>query len=364
MSQKYSKPKIILVAILVIVISLLHYITRMQEVYYHIFYRELYFLPLILAGFWFGLRGGLATSLGISALYFPFVLIYWQGFSTGDFDRLLETLLFNVVAAGLGFLSDQQRNEEKKRLEVEHMAREQAESAKRLKSDFLSIVSHELRTPLISIIGYNDLLLDGVAGSLNEEQVDALKKIDKNSKRLLELITAMLDLSHLEAKSLEIIDVNVPQLIEEIKNENKSLIESSGLVFIWKIYPGLQSIRTDPAKLKVVLKNLIGNAVKFTEKGSVTLDVRRHDKGVEISVTDTGTGIASEAKQLIFEPFRQAENPLTRQHGGIGLGLYIAKRLMELLGGTINVESEVGRGSTFSVWIPTGEETGAGVRSR
>lgn len=357
MIGQYSKSRIVLVATLVIVISVLHYVTRMQQVYYHIFYRELYFLPLILAGFWFGLRGGVITSLSITALYLPVTVMNWEGFSPEDFDTILEILLFNIVAAGLGFISDREKAAEKARIEAERVAREQAESANRLKSDFLSLMSHELRTPLISIIGYNDLLFDGVAGSLNEEQVDALKKIDKNSKRLLELITAMLDLSHLEAKSLEIIDVNVPQLIEEIKNENKSLIESSGLDFVWKIYPGLQSIRTDPAKLKIVLKNLIGNAVKFTEKGSVTLDVLRHDKGVEISVTDTGIGISSEAQQLIFEPFRQAENPLTRQHGGIGLGLYIVKRLLELLGGTINVESEVGRGSTFSVWIPTGEET-------
>lgn len=129
MSQKYSKPKIILVAILLIVISLLHYITRMQEVYYHIFYRELYFLPLILAGFWFGLKGGMATSFSIAALYLPLIVMEWHGFSPTDFDRLLETFLFNIVAVGLGIISDRQKAIEKARNEAERMAREQAESA-------------------------------------------------------------------------------------------------------------------------------------------------------------------------------------------------------------------------------------------
>jgi hypothetical protein len=214
-------------------------------------------------------------------------------------------------------------------------------------------VSHELRTPLISVIGYNDLLLDGVAGKLTEDQLDALRKIDKNSKKLLELINAMLDLSRLEAKSVEIKEFSVSDLIKEVESETKSLQERSGLNFVWKVEPELPTLRTDPGKLKVVLKNLVSNALRFTEKGSVAVDAHRQNGGVEISVIDTGIGIPPEALLIIFEPFRQIESPLTRQHGGTGLGLYIAKRLLEILGGTIKAESEVGRGSTFRVWIPT-----------
>jgi len=308
---------------------------------------------LILSGFWLGLRGGLITSLSITALYIPITVMRWQGFSPDDFDKLLEILLFNIVAPGLGFLSDRRKTEEKARIEAEHIAREQAESADRIKSDFLSIVSHELRTPLVSIIGFNDLLLDGVAGKLSEEQVDALKKIDNNSKKLLELINAILEFSRLEAESVEIKEIKVSDLLKEIESETKSLISESGLNFVWNIVPDLPLHRTNPAKLKVVLKNLISNAVKFTEKGSVTVEAHRQDGGIEISVEDTGIGIAPEALPIIFEPFRQIENPLTRRHGGVGMGLYIVKKLVEILGGTIQVESEVGRGSTFRVWIPT-----------
>jgi signal transduction histidine kinase len=352
MAQVNRKPRIILITLLVVIISILHYITKMQQVYYHIFYRELYFLPLILAGFWFGLRGGVITSLSITVLYLPFSLIHWQG-SPDDFDTILEILLFNIVAVGLGLISDREKAEEKARIAAEQQAREQAESGNRLKSDFLSLVSHELRTPLVSIIGYNDLLLDGVAGRLTEEQVDALKKIGNNSKKLLELINAILKFNRLEAESVELKEVSVSDLIREVEVETKSLQEQSGLNFVWKVEPELPTLQTDPGKLKVVLKNLVSNALKFTEKGSVAVDAHAKDNGVEIDVVDTGIGIPPESLPIIFEPFRQIESPLTRQHGGIGLGLYIVKRLLEILGGTIKVESEVGRGSIFRVWIPS-----------
>ena len=352
-----NKLKTGIIVLLVSIISLLHYVTGMREIYYHIFYRELYFLPLILAGFWFGLKGGIITSLSVTVLYIPVVVMHWQGFSPDDFDTILEILLFNAVAAGLGFISDREKAHEEARIEAERRAREQAESANRLKSDFLSVISHELRTPLISIIGYNDLLLDGVAGSLAEEQIDALRRIDKNSKNLLDLINSMIDLSRLEAEqlSVESRETRISDLIEEIKSENQILFEKPGISFVWKVQPNLPSLRTDPAKLKVIITNLISNAVKFTEKGNVTVDVCGHNGAVEFSVIDTGTGIPPEMLPVIFEPFRQVENPITRTHGGVGLGLYIVKRLLDLLGGTIDVESRVGSGSTFRVFIPRGE---------
>jgi len=349
-----NKSKTGFVVLLVFTISFLHYFTSMRQIYYHIFYRELYFLPLILAGFWFGLKGGIITSLSVTALYIPVVVLHWEGFSPDDFDKILEILLFNAVAVGLGFISDREKAHEEARIDAERRAREQAESANRLKSDFLSVVSHELRTPLISIIGYNDLLLDGVAGGLAEEQIDALRRIDKNSKNLLELINSMIDLSRLEADqlSVESKETRISDLIEEVKSENSSLFEKPGVGFVWKVQPNLPLLHTDPVKLKVILKNLIGNAVKFTEKGSITIDVHSHNDGIEFSVSDTGIGIPPEMLPIIFEPFRQLESPITRTHGGVGLGLYMTRRLLEMLGGEITVKSEPGLGSTFCVYMP------------
>ncbi|MBI3301574.1 MAG: HAMP domain-containing histidine kinase [Deltaproteobacteria bacterium] len=232
---------------------------------------------------------------------------------------------------------------------------EQAESANRLKSDFLSTVSHELRTPLHIIMGYNDLLPDEGFGSLTEEQTDILRRVERSARALSELINATLDIGRLETGRLpvEIKQVDLAALIEQIQDETQNLQEEkAGLAFFWRVAPALPPLYTDPVKFKVVLKNLVGNAVKFTEVGSVTVDVSTRDGGVEVSVADTGIGLAPEALPIIFEPFRQVENPLTRSHGGVGLGLYIVRRILEVLGGTITVESTLGQGSTFRVWLP------------
>ena len=127
---------------------------------------------------------------------------------------------------------------------------------------------------------------------------------------------------------------------------------------MWRVEAQLPTIYTDPGKLKVVLKNLLSNAVKFTKEGSITVEAQAQGAGVVISVTDTGIGIPADAQAFIFEPFRQVDSSTTRPYSGSGLGLHIVRRLLELLGGTVTVESEVGRGSTFRVWVPTGRSRG------
>ena len=203
-------------------------------------------------------------------------------------------------------------------------------------------------------MGYNDLLIDGEFGALPEEPLEILRRMEHSAWELNEIVNATLDVSRLDTGRLplEIKKIDLLLLLEEVKQETENLRANSPLEFFWLAPPSIPPIFTDPMKVKVVLKSLISNAVKFTETGSVTVSVATLQDGVEINVTDTGIGVAPEARTLIFEPFRQAENPMTRKYGGIGLGLYIVRRMLELLRGTISVESTPGQGATFNVHLP------------
>jgi len=237
---------------------------------------------------------------------------------------------------------------------------EELKRANSSKTDFLATMSHELRTPLSVIMGYTRLLLDGDFGRLKAGQADILWKIDKSARELLDLITATLEVSRLETKepALELQEVRLAELLRELEHETRGLREKPGLSFVWRVDAQLPPVHTDRTKLKVVLKHLIDNAAKFTEAGRITVDAHVKGEGVEIAVADTGAGIAPEVLPVIFDIFRQGAGPLTRQYEGIGLGLYVVRRTVELLGGSVSVESEVGRGSTFSVWVPNSEERG------
>jgi signal transduction histidine kinase len=235
---------------------------------------------------------------------------------------------------------------------------QELEQANQLKSDFVASMSHELRTPLNLIIGYNDLLLDAAFGQLTTEQSDTLRRMSKSSRELLDLIQATLDLSRFETKRvpLDMRDVRVGDLIAEVDAETRGWRDKPELRFVWDIPAAQTRVYTDPLKLKMVLKNLIDNAVKFTVRGKVEVRAHSKDEGVEICVNDTGIGIPKDAQSVIFEPFRQADRSISSTYGGVGLGLYIVRRLLDMLGCTISVESEPGQGSSFRICIPPDAE--------
>ncbi len=227
-------------------------------------------------------------------------------------------------------------------------------------------MSHELRTPLNVILGYNELLLDEVFGTLTPEQAASLDRVGMSARELLELINATLDISRLETgrAALALEDIDPAALLQDIESETRALREKPGVESVWRIVPNLPRIRSDLVKLKVLLKNLIANAIKFTDHGSVTIAAQARDGWIEFSVADTGTGMSSETQAVIFEPFRQGDSSATRLHGGVGLGLYIVSRLLEMLSGRIEVESAVGVGSTFRVRIPVNATHSARVGAR
>jgi signal transduction histidine kinase len=234
------------------------------------------------------------------------------------------------------------------------IAKEAAEAADRAKSEFLATISHELRTPLHVVLGYIDLLGEGDFGPVTAAQEGVLRRVKRQTVGLVDLISAILDLSRLEAGRLpvEMKNVHLAELLQEVEAETQEIRKQARVEWVWSVAEGLPSVYTDPGKLKIVIKNLIDNAAKFTEHGRITVAAYRHQDGVEIAVKDTGIGIPPEELSLIFEPFRQVANTMILAVSGTGLGLHIVKRLLGMLGGTITVESQVGHGSTFRVWVP------------
>jgi PAS domain S-box-containing protein len=230
---------------------------------------------------------------------------------------------------------------------------EELDRASRAKADFVASMSHELRTPLNVIIGYSDLLVDQMFGELQAEQSETVRRIGEKGRELLELVNTTLDMSRLDAgrAPLTVQEVDLVDVLAEIELEAQLVRRNPALDVRWQVAPTLQ-LWTDPMKLKVIIKNLLINALKFTDQGGVVVNAAVRDGGVEIAVTDTGIGIAPDMVQRIFEPFRQGEHGDVRR-GGVGLGLHIVRRLLDALGGTIAVESQPQRGSTFRVWVPS-----------
>jgi signal transduction histidine kinase len=236
---------------------------------------------------------------------------------------------------------------------AEKRARE-AEAANRVKSDLLATVSHELRTPVNLIMGYTELLLNENFGRLVPQQTEPLQRVEKSARELRDLISAVFDVCRLEAahEVLATTPVRIAEVLDELEAEAQELRENPEVRYQRRTPSELAPVYTDRTKLKIVLKNLLQNAAKFTDKGRITVDAYQRNSGVIISIADTGIGIEPEMLPQIFEMFQQGDNSLTRRYGGLGLGLYVVRKLLELIHGKIEVESTVGQGSTFRVWIP------------
>jgi signal transduction histidine kinase len=238
-------------------------------------------------------------------------------------------------------------------LRRQHIALEQASA---LKSQFLANMSHEFRTPLNAILGYTHMLLNGVTGPVTEPQGKSLTRIDSNSRHLLALINDILDITRIEAgrMPLTLSRFEVRELVHEVMSELEPIIKRSHLTVTSRMRGTLPLLRSDRQKVKQIVLNLLSNALKFTPAGSVTIsatyDVR--SRTVAVAVRDTGVGIPPEDQHKVFEDFRQLDSSPARGYGGTGLGLSICRRLSQMLGGTIELTSEAGRGSTFTLRLP------------
>jgi signal transduction histidine kinase len=229
------------------------------------------------------------------------------------------------------------------------------EAANALKEEFMATMSHELRTPLNVIIGYTDLQLDEAFGELGEDHRSTLETVRGQAIQLLELIQATLDMSRLERGlvQVELTDVAIPQFLEGLNRQIPPSWRKPGVGLHWNVQTGLPTLRTDPSKLQMLLRNLVHNALKFTQNGLVSVSVSSDAvrRVVTFIVQDSGVGIRAEHLSDIFEMFRQGPEGRSTT-GGVGLGLYIVKRLAELLGAEIEVSSAPGRGATFRINVP------------
>jgi len=230
------------------------------------------------------------------------------------------------------------------------------EQASALKSQFLANMSHEFRTPLNAMLGYTSMLLQGVAGPLEAPVKRQLARVESNGRHLLTIINEILDISRIEAgrMPLQASKFKIYDLMSEVRAELDPIILRSKLTVTMQLERDLPQLVTDRQKVKQILVNLLSNAVKFTHHGGVTLSARRNarDRTIALAVTDTGIGISAADQDRIFEDFRQLDNTPTRAYGGTGLGLSICRRLAQMLDGRISVQSQVGKGSTFTLTLP------------
>ncbi|HVE78169.1 MAG TPA: PAS domain-containing sensor histidine kinase [Gemmatimonadaceae bacterium] len=231
---------------------------------------------------------------------------------------------------------------------------DEAQAASLAKSTFLATMSHELRTPITALTGYGELLTDEILGPLNAEQTDIVERMCSVTHHLSGIIEELLTYSSLEAgrEKVRPADTDVAEVMLAVQTVIEPIARQKGLRYRHALAGGPLIVRTDADKVRQILVNLAGNAVKFTEAGEVSVTAERGPEAIRFAVCDTGIGIARDDQQRLFQPFAQLDATLTRRHGGTGLGLYISQRLARLLGGRIDVESAPARGSTFAFVLP------------
>ncbi len=327
--------KILLIAALVLGISALHYGTQLTEHHYHIFYREIYFLPIILAGFWFGLRGAVCTSLAISAAYLPFIVRHWQGFSPDDFSKVMEIALYNIVALILGMLKDRETAEHQRALESESLA---------AMGRAVSGVAHDMKTPLIAIGGFSRLVQKNLPR--DDPSHAKLDVVIGETRRLENMVRDMLSFS--KPLQLNCTQGDIGRVLEQSLAVVEERAGEKEVKVKTDLSPELPAVLIDPCRIEQVFVNLLMNAIQASPEGeTVTVTGRLQGDEVAIEFIDRGCGVPEDAGGKIYDPF------FTTKKEGTGLGLAIVKKIVQAHQGTLEfTNNQAGAGATFRVVLP------------
>ncbi len=299
---------------------------------------------------------GLASYLGIPLLSpdgVNGVIGYYSAASRGfDHD---DTEFLSLVADLIAFSVN--RYPPQAAQDASATARSGSVNSDEAREGFLNVMSHEFRTPLSLIMGHAGMMREGLLGDINDEQRNSLDRIMENSDDLLAMVLSILQVSRIEAGGINLVAraIVLPEFFAELKGEYGAQVNDRRKM-VWYCSPDLAVLRADRERLKDILQHLIDNAIKFTAEGRIVISAEQiaDSAAIRFTVADTGVGIPSESLSFIFEKFRQSDGSRTRAFDGAGLGLYIAKRYADLLGGELSVSSEIGCGSTFTLKLPLG----------
>lgn len=335
MVARRRKIKIIIIVILVVGITFFHYYTELEEHLYHLSYQGLYFLPVMLAGFWFGLKGGLGTSLSITILYLPFTIIHWNGFSSGDLNSIIEMVLYNAVAGVIGGLRDREKTMQRRLHEAGRLA---------AIGKAVSCLAHDLKTPLIAIGGFSRLVH---------------KNLEENSPHRKKLGMVVEEVRRLEGMIKEMLDFSRPLELHRSKEDMREVIRQSLAIVSdfaegrkvkveWQFSGDLPLVSIDAARMKQALINLLMNAVEASSEGeAVTVQSYQKWRNLIVDVSDNGCGVPIDKKEEIFSPF------FTTKESGTGLGLPITKKIVEAHDGSLEVLENLEKGAIFRIILHT-----------
>ena len=333
-----QKIQTVLVVLLVLGITALIYATQITDLPYHIFYRELYFLPIILGGLWFGLRRALLISFSISLLYTPFVFMHWQGLSPSDVDRIMEMFLFNIDAFILGFLRDRQLTEQERNLKLERLA---------AMGTAVSGVAHEMKTPLVAIGGFSKIVQRKF-----QEDDPSYKKLDivlQETERLEHMVKEMLDFSR--PLKLDRSEEDLNNVVESGLVVAARMAEDRKIAVELHLDRALPLIPLDTLRMEQVVINLLNNAIQASPEGEkVVVNTLRIGDYAAIEVIDCGCGIPIEQRENIFTPF------FSTKKEGTGLGLAIVKKIVETHNGRLEFLDNPQGGIIFRVLLPMTRE--------